>query len=184
MPVPLRTAALAALLSFTLLPVGCDGAGGVDAGSRPDVPGLVPEAELGTMEDSEFAPLSDGDELAYILGPQGGYHFLASVRVRGVVPGNPDMLGDPSNPRVEFRAWRGDARVDIRASEYIQGLDPVAGDPLTHEMVGRLLILNIMSCADLTGETIRVEVEVEDVEGTVVTDEVTVTAVPDPVTCG
>lgn len=171
-------------LTALLFLAACDGGGGVDAGPRFDAAGVTPEAELGTAEDSEFAPLSDGDELAYILGPQGGYHFLASVRVRGVEPGNPDMLSDPRNPRVEFRAWRGDARVDIRASEYIQGLDPVAGEPGAFEMVGRLLILNITSCDDLTGETLRIEVEVQDVNGVVVTDEATVTAVPDPITCG
>ena len=178
MSVHLRHAALGVALFLT----ACDGAGDVDAGPRVDASGA--EAELGTVADSEFAPLNDGDDLPYILGPQGGFHFLASVRVRGVEPGNPTMLGDPSNPRVEFRAWRGDTRVDIRASEYIQGLDPVAGDPGTFEMVGRLLILNITSCADLSGETIRVEVEVEDVNGVIVTDEVTVTAVPDPISCG
>lgn len=166
-----------------LILLGCGGADGVDAGRADGAMGTS-EAELGTSMDGAFAPLSDGDELPYVFGPQGGYHFLASVRVRGVVSGDPDAPSDPSNPRVEFRAWRGDARVDIRASEYIQGLDPVAGEPGAYEMVGRRLILNIPSCDALRGDTIRVEVEVEDVDGNIARDQATVTAIPDPLTCG
>ncbi|HJL19574.1 MAG TPA: hypothetical protein RMH99_28180 [Sandaracinaceae bacterium LLY-WYZ-13_1] len=170
------------VLALSLL--ACDEAGGADdAGPSGTTDAGPPEAELGTGE-VEFEPLAEGDELPYILGPQGGYHFLASVRVRGVEPGNPDMLADPSNPTVEFRAFQGDTRVDARASSYRQGLDPAPGEPGTYQMVGRLLILNITSCDALTDEAIRVEVEVTDVFGVSATDERTITAVPDPFTCG
>jgi hypothetical protein len=176
-----RTAALVALC--VLLAACGEEVEGSDAGPGADAGPVEATAELGTG-DTEFEPLSDGDDLAYILGPQGGYHFLASVRVRGVEPGNPSMRTDPTNPQTEFRAFRGDQRIDARASSYIQGLDPVPGEDGVHQMVGRLLILNIDSCDALTGETIRVEVTVTDVNGVTATDTRTVTAVPDPLTCG
>jgi hypothetical protein len=173
-----RATLAAALLALA----GCSGAGGADAGSGADAAPVEAVAELGTG-DLEFAPLADGDALPYILGPQGGYHFLASVRVRGVEAGDPDTRTDPRNPRTEFRAYRGEERIDARASSYVQGLDPIPGED-GHQMVGRLLILDIDSCDALADETVRVEVTVEDVDGVTATDRRTVTAVPDPLTCG
>lgn len=40
-------------------------------------------AELGTGE-SVFEPLADGADLPFVRGPQGGWHVLGSVRVRGL----------------------------------------------------------------------------------------------------
>jgi len=168
--VPLR--ALAALLLL-----GCGGAEPEDA-SIPPVDAGPPAVELGTGHP-DFEPIEDGGELEFILGPQGGFHFLASARASGVVPGNPDDRFDASNPTTTFRAFVGDRRVDLMASSYTQGLDPSL-EPGVYEMVGRLLLLDIERCSDLTGMTVRVEVEIEDAAGARVRDERTVTAVPHP----
>jgi len=174
-----------AALSLLLIVSGC---GGGDGGSDPadsgiprvDAPEIEPMAELGTGE-IEFAPISEGQELQFIRGPQGGFHFLGSVRVKGIDPGNPEDRRDPGNPTTEFRVFRGDERVDLMASMYTQGIDPVpGGDGTEFQMVGRLVILDIETCEDLDGDTVRVEVSVEDAHGTRVTDERTVVAVPHP----
>lgn len=39
----------------------------------------TPRIDLGTGQDA-FVPLTDGDELAMVAGPQGGHHVLAAVR--------------------------------------------------------------------------------------------------------
>lgn len=191
------------LVAFVLLLVACDGGSAVMAinpvngqvrtfDSEGDVPigwvlcgatcdsvdagePVMPTLEIGTG-DLEFEPIVDGQDLLYILGPQGGYHFLASMRVTGIDPGTRTDLTDPRNPTTEFRAWLGDARVDLRASSYTQGLDRRM-DGQGYEMVGRLLILDITGPEDLEGMTTRVEVTVTDADGIVLSDERTVRAV-------
>jgi hypothetical protein len=153
----------AALLALAL--AGC---GGRDA---PDGP---PEAALGTGSDM-FVPLSDGDDVTIVQGPQGGFHVFASVRVRGLDPGNPEDLGDPDNPTTVFQAFNGDLRVDLDASIYTQGLDPTTEDGL-YEMVGRLLILDIQSAVELDGATLRLTVSVTDTAARTATDQRTVVA--------
>ena len=43
----------------------------------------IPAVEIGTGE-IEFQPLDDGDMLDIIQGPQGGFHLLGSLRVKGI----------------------------------------------------------------------------------------------------
>jgi hypothetical protein len=124
-----------------------------------------PAVDLGTGEVA-FQPLVEGGEILVVHGPQGGYHLLGSVRTVGLVAGDPDALSSPDNPTVTFRAWLGD--VDLtRTGPYVQGLDPRADDPdgYTHEMVGRLCILDIADDDDLAGQTVRFEVEVAAADG-------------------
>lgn len=174
---PLKSGPVARALALSILLLGCDGAAGEDA-SVPAGDAGPPSVEIGTGF-TEFEPIAEGGDLEFTLGPQGGFHFLASLRARGVRPGNPDDRMDPGNPTTTFRAFVGDRRVDLMASSYTQGLEPGL-EPGTYEMVGRLLILDIDQCADIQGMTVRVEVEVVDVAGARVTDERTVTAVPNP----
>src|SRR5688572_6431154 len=53
------------------------------------------DLEVGTGE-AEFAPLAEESELPVVLGPQGGYHVVGNVRVRGIFP--PDPIGNEGYP--------------------------------------------------------------------------------------
>jgi hypothetical protein len=129
-----------------------------------------PRALLGAGE-FEWEELEPGDEHEIIQGPQGGFHLLASVRVGGVEPGDPDDLEDPNNPTVRF-----DVLVDgasrSATGEFTQGLEstPPDASTWTHQVVGRFAILDITDDDELHGETAELTVEVRDVAGLVVTD--------------
>lgn len=163
----------ATLVAATLL-AACDGTTQVDAGDI-DAPPIEPSIAIGTGE-IEFVPITDGQNLQFVQGPQGGYHFLASMRVTGVDPGDRRNRDDPRNPTTEFRAYLGDQRVDLMASRYVQGLDASPGLSDTYEMVGRLLILDITDPAQLRGMDTRLEVTVTDADGVTLTDSRTVGA--------
>ncbi len=153
---------------------GCGAGGGADSGPPMPDPGI----ELGTGTQV-FEPLADGDTVYVVFGPQGGYHVDGSMRVWGVDNGNPDDLGDPDNPTTWFRVFDGDVQVDA-GLEYVQGIKPVPGEPYTYEMVGRRVILDIDSDAELAGHEIRMEVEFLDALGNHLTDARTLVAQPHP----
>lgn len=120
-----------------------------------------------------------GDTVNVIRGPQGGYHLLGSVRARGLVAGDPDNLGEPTNPTTHFEViYEGEDL--IISSDYVQGLDPSPSSEWRHEMTGRFAILGIDSDKELDGEEVLFSVTVTDVEGVSLSDERTVTCVPDP----
>jgi len=173
-PVHLIRSALATLL---LAACGSTPPPGMDAGPV-DAPPVVPTIEIGTG-DPEFVAIAEGQDLEVIRGPQNGFHFLASVRVSGVEAGNPDDRMDPRNPTTEFRVFRDMDRVDLMASSYTQGLDPIVGGG-GHEMVGRFLILDIASDDVLDGVMVRMEVTFTDVDGVVLEDQRNVRAIPHP----
>ena len=147
--------------------VGCDPSAGL-----PEVT-LDPAIELGTGE-AEFQDLVDGDDLIVIRGPQGGYHFLGSVRIAGIDPGDPTALGSPDNPTVTFQATINGAELAPYAS-YTQGLRAIEEDelealailgaPWTHEMVGRFAILDIADDDEIVGEEVRFEVRFDAITG-------------------
>lgn len=146
------------------------------AGPQDTAPEREPAALLGTGE-WEWQDLYD--EINVILGPQGGYHILGSVRVRGLVPGDPDNLGEPTNPTTHFEVLHGGEDLII-SSDYVQGLDESSDPGWEHEMVGRFAILGISSDADLDGEDVLFRVTVTDSEGVSLTDEKTLRCFPDP----
>ena len=140
-----------------------------------------PVATLGTGV-LDFEPLADGDTIQIIQGPQGGYHFLGSVRVEGIDPGDSGDLQDPTNPTTEFMVFAGGRRMDIRTARYTQGLkpaDPSAGENV-HEMVGRLVILDIARDSELDGVEVEFSVTVTGADGTKAEDARTLIAVPHP----
>lgn len=147
----------------------CGGEGGVDAGP--------PMAELGTGELG-FVAIAEGDPMLVVHGPQGGYHLVGAMRASGIDPGNPNDLGDPSNPTTEFRVFRGQTRVDLMASNYTQGLNRT--DDGIYEMIARRVILDIQDDAELDGVELRVELEVTDVHGVSASDARTVIGRPHP----
>lgn len=140
-----------------------------------------PMAELGTGI-IEFEPITDGQDLEIVQGPQGGYHFIVAVRASGVIAGNPDDLGDPDNPRVWFRAYRvsDDARIDINNADFTQGLEYVPGSNGVFEMISRLVILDIADDSELDGVSVRLTVDITDIDGRTASDERTIVGVPHP----
>jgi len=139
-----------------------------------------PALELGTGEIA-FEPLEDGDSIYVIHGPQGGYHLLASLRLAGVEAGNRDDLSDPSNPTVELEVHFGDRQLVVNGL-FTQGLavSIPAGGSFSHEVLGRLAILDIADDSELDGEEIRFLARVSPVGGPELSDERRLIVTPHP----
>ncbi len=135
-----------------------------------------PSLELGTGT-RDFEPLSDGDSIFIVQGPQGGYHFFGSLRAQNIEPGDSEDLSDPRNPQTTFEAFVGANRVDSMASSYRQGLEVSGGYA---QMIGRQVILDILDDDELDGMTVRLTVSIEDASGTQLTDERTLMAIKHP----
>lgn len=136
-----------------------------------------PAMRIGTG-DAAFIPLSNGDDIQVIQGPQGGFHILGALQATGIEPGDTDNLFDSSNPEIHFKVYDGDERVDA-SNAFIQGLDNTRWRD-TYEVVGRFVFLDIESDDELVGRTLRFTAELTDVDGVVLTDERTLGAVASP----
>lgn len=144
---------------------------------------LDPDLQLGTGVDG-YVPLADGDDIIIVYGPQGGYHLDGSLRVQGIDPGDADDLSDPRNPLTVFQVLdEGGSPVSglqgAETIEFRQGIDE-SDEPGVYEMVGRKILLDIQDDAELEGQTLTVSVRVEDVDGVVLADQHSVTAVASP----
>ena len=96
-------------------------------------PGIL----LGTGE-YEFEALGDGDEIDIVYGPQGGYHLLGSIRIKGLEAGDDADLSNESNPTTRFEIIANDMQL-VMSPPFTQGYPNVVDDvDWTHEMVGRL----------------------------------------------
>ncbi len=149
--------------------------------AEDDEPIAPLRARLGAGE-WEWETLESGDEVAVIQGPQGGFHLLGSVQVSGIEAGDPDNLAEPDNPTTTFFVWV-DGQNIAPVSRYVQGLDPVSdadADDHSHEMIGRFAILDITSDDELDGVELIFEVVVEDVNGALVSDSLSLVAYPHP----
>lgn len=175
-----RALGLLALLG-QLLAGGCSSDDGGPQTGDTGFPMLDPAIEIGTGE-IEFEPVAEGDEVYVIYGPQGGYHFNASVRVQGIDHGVPDDLDAPNNPLTSFHAELDGVSLDLdgNATSYRQGIDPVPGEPGVFQMIGRRLLLSITDDAEIAGQTVRIEVTVTDANGVELHDERDIVAVPHP----
>ncbi len=139
-----------------------------------------PAVEIGTGE-LDFESLVEGQELAIIEGPQGGFHLLSAIRTKGVEGGDPQRLDNPNNPTITLDVVHdGDSVIII--SPFTQGLDeaPQSEAPFTHQMTHRFAILGIDEDDELVGETVVLSVRVDDVNGVTVQDEVTLDLFPHP----
>ena len=139
-----------------------------------------PLIELGTGE-WEWESLEGTTELPLIQGPQGGFHFLASVRVAGIEPGVAQDLSDSKNPTTKFVIWVDGEDITMTGT-YIQGLDraPKDAEPFFHEMVGRFVIVDILRDDDLDGVEVEMSVDVTDIHGTHLSVSRWFTAYPHP----
>lgn len=147
------------LLIPFLMMMGCDSNADID-----------PEAILGTGSWM-WEDLNEGDSLPVIQGPQGGFHLLGSVRLRGVGAGDYTNVSDATNPTTTFEVlWNGENLTPD--SEFTQGIRPAPkhAKPWTHEMVGRFAILDIEADDELDGVDVEFSVTVTDVNGLSATD--------------
>ena len=148
---------------------------GEETQEPPPLDGIIGAGEW------EWENLEDQEEVAVILGPQGGYHLLGSVRVSGLEAGDADNLSEPNNPTTSFYVWV-DGQNLTPGARYVQGLDPVSSEVegYTHEMIGRFAILDIDSDEELDGVELTFEVVVEDVHGKMVSDARDLVGYPHP----
>ena len=146
------------------------------AGCTPPEPAF----ELGTGE-LEFEALEDGDEILVIHGPQGGYHLLGSLRSAGIEAGNHEDLGDPDNPTIELEVEHEGRQLVVNGT-FTQGMVPSSpGNPSwTHEVLGRLAILDIADDSELDGEEVVFSARITPTSGPVFTDSRTLTVEPHP----
>ncbi len=132
----------------------------------PTAPG-DPMIKLGTGEPGEeFVPLSDGDTLLVIQGPQGCCHVNGSFQVAGVEPGDPDDLGQSRNPTMVFELLVEGSTI-VMSGDAKQGLEdaPSSAAPYTHEFIGRRVLLDILSDDPYDGTDGVFSIDLEDADG-------------------
>lgn len=163
----------AALLAAALTLAGC--------GDAPPGPVGEPEVEIGTGMVS-FLPLSDGQALDLVAGPQGGFHFHVHARMRGMSPGDPRDRTAPGNPTTWFRALDDTgARVDIPEVEQLGYAPQEGGAEGWHTLPSaRLMLIQNAAAVTLEGRVVTLEVQVRDAHGRMAGDTVQIVAVPYP----
>lgn len=155
---------------LALLAFGCGDDGGNNNNGAAEV-------TLGTGT-VDFAPLTDGEQLEVIAGPQGGHHFFVHARMKGLAPGDPTMPGLLENPATTFSAFRestGD-QIDFGFPPYRLGYVDVGGGQFELPS-GRILQIQDDVLPSLYGERVRLTVEIRDGRDRTATDEITITAI-------
>jgi hypothetical protein len=128
---------------------------------------LGPSAlELGTGEDA-FVPLSAGDPLPFVLGPQGGYHVYGSLRATGVATGDPDDPFGPQSPLVTFVVTVDGAEVAAVREQP----RPLVEGPGGATTVGQLVVFSAVDPTAFDGAAATFSAELSDACGTTLTDE-------------
>lgn len=161
---------LLTLLILTLVGCGDD---------PPNGPGII---EIGTGA-LDWEPLTEGQDLEIIAGPQGGYHFVINARIQNLLPGEPSSISALGNPQTRFAIYLEDgSRVDVMAQPYRLGYR--RADEIWHELPsGRILQLEDDLIAEenlipeIYGQDVRLEVEIRDARGKEAISEAWVVAV-------
>ena len=154
---------LVAATAVTLGFVACSG--------EPDaaeLPGPEPVCTLGAGS-TIFEPLTDGDELAIVSGPQGGFHVWGTFRASGIEPGDFGSTENPTNPTTVFSVHRDNGDRVGGTSSLRQGLKQRSDGTL--ELVGEPVILGIASPEQLAGKIVDLSVEIVDSDGVEARDE-------------
>ncbi len=157
------TACAIALFAATLLVSGCAESSADEPGedaAEPDPedpckPGPNPSLELGHGEIA-FETLEDGGSLELIHGPQGGYHTLTSLQAVDI-NGSEQLVG-------ELRGYIGD-QLMAESHPYLN-FRCSSGEGL--QVWGKFLIWEAEP-EELHLQTVRIEAEVTDASGVVVT---------------
>jgi hypothetical protein len=110
-------------LFLVLVPSGCTGgetpttdaqeaedAQDADAVRKPCWPldGTSPGGELQLGRAEPFEPIEEEQEVAVVVGLQGGVHIDLRSRISGLLPGNPPRVLDPDNPYTRFLVFAED----------------------------------------------------------------------------
>ena len=124
-----------------------------------------PEVRLGTGEIA-WQDVGEQGVVYVIYGPQGGYHLLGSVRVRGLNAGDASDLSSIQNPATAFSVIWNDVEM-VTSAPIVQGMDPVMeeGVDWTHEMIGRFAILDITTDQKIDNQEVTFSVTVTDAAG-------------------
>lgn len=135
------------------------------------------QAMLGTGY-SQFEPMPTNLPLEY--GTQLGFDVVVNVQMRGLVPGNPNDIFDPTNPRTRILSYFVDDGRPLNKSAncpFRTGFKAV--DATTYEMsTGVALIFDTCWRAEhLIGRQIRIKLEMLDAMNGFTTDERVVTMV-------
>lgn len=166
---------------------GDDVATATDDAPLQDAPGTKPCWELvdpiargvgilGTGYD-RFEPLPT--DLPLEFGSQNGFNVVANVQMRGLAPGNPDDIFDPSNPRTRILAFFADTGVPLRRSgtcPFRVGYKPVDGSTYEFSAGVPIIFDTCWRAEQLIGHQLRIKLEIFDSAGGYVTDERLVTA--------
>lgn len=173
---------LAAAALFAACLAGCGGGNnGSDAGDdvgidthrdafdvTADIPGDVP-SEVGSAwievggGESTFVALHDGDSVDVIRGPQGGYHITGAWRGAGFQP--------------RFFTMNFDIRLGDELVGHVGYIDNFEGDDEPWEYLSATVFIgDWVDPASLDGETLRLSILVEDRDGLLLYDEVSVVA--------
>jgi hypothetical protein len=184
---PIRRGLLASLLTACVLVAAAVACGGDESGSpgsgsdSRDAGGDAGEGPDGTVSElawirigtgaRQYEPLSPGQRVPIIAGPQGGYHIWGGVAGSGF---------DPVDATMEFVLVL-DGEV-IGGTTYLDDLDerPDSGDPgadWRYEYAAVAVIIRDEAPEDVSGHTVTMAVRLTARDGTELTDNIDV--VPD-----
>lgn len=129
----------------------------------------TPAAEIGVGQE-EFQPIEDGEVLTLAYGSQGGTHLWLAVRATGIARGNP-LLVDDTTPLVTVRLSSSDGEIPLEGTSARHVFD--RDDEGRAVLAGLQFVIDLwaIEAAGLSGQPLRLDVEIEDACGTVVQDE-------------
>ncbi len=133
-------------------------------------------AVLGTGRDG-FEPMPD--ELPLEYGAQDGFMLITNVRMSGFVPGNPQDVLDPKNPRTRVRAYFDDTNEPLNYYITCPFRTAYVPDGAEYRLIEAVPIVfeTCWRSVHLFDRKVRIELEVLDGTGAYATDVKVVTAV-------
>lgn len=134
----------------------------------PSDTGVAPWLELGTGE-TEFVPLEDGDEVALVYGPQGGWHVDTTAMFGGIALDGAELSYEARDP---------DSGAVLNYP-YTASLHPSVLQELEDGWlrVGDRAVFEIDSDEEILGRTVQLEVRLVDGAGLELVDTRQITVV-------
>ena len=132
-----------------------------------------PAVEIGTGTVA-FEPLTEGQRLGLVAGPQGGHHFVLHVRMMGLTPGDSRDSGNADNPSTLFTVRNEDGdQVELRTDPRTLGFQEDEGGFFRWASARNIEVIEA-TVDTLIDRTAQIRVEIEDVDGRMASDEITV----------